>query len=189
MRKPPVAIVAIVAIVAALALPGAAAAAQNPAMREMCGLRTNYDPPRAGVTHAGFSALCEARSGCAIHGAAVEGHRLRLLKRGHGKTWRVLFALPAEADLSEGVELAVDGGEPQRIPPEFLIDTGGGVSVRIDEKLSDVVLEMLDGGKALTIAYTTRQGEKRRVTLSLEGLKKMRDWAACALGRLNGNGK
>ena len=171
---------------AAIALPlllSAPAGAQ-----EVCGLPARLTPDYGLAMHGAFQTTCQ-KNGCTVIGRSVERHRVMLSRKADTATWQIWLTLADRADVSEGVELIIDGGEPQRIPPEFLIDTGGGVSVRIDEKLSDVVLEMLDGGKALTIAYTTRQGEKRRVTLSLEGLKKMRDWSVCALGKLNGNGK
>ncbi|HHN67548.1 MAG TPA: hypothetical protein ENK15_05870 [Thermopetrobacter sp.] len=156
--------------------------------QEVCGLPARLTPAYALAMHGAFQSSCQ-KTGCTVIGRTVERHRVMLARKTDKAAWQIWLTLAGRADVSEGVEFIIDGGEPQRIPPEFLIDTGGGVSVRIDEKLSDVVLEMLDGGKALTIAYATRQGDKRRVTLSLEGLKKMRDWSNCALNKLNGSGK
>ncbi len=151
----------------------------------MCGLKTFLDEFKAGVKHEGYSSMCLAWQGCSIFSDRVMGHRLQLAKQRDEKQWTVLLTLPREADVSEGVELQVDSGEPMRIPPEFLEERAAGRAIAISTKLTDVVLPELKKGKLLNWTYTRKGGRRDQVAIPLKGLEKVFDWAECTAKTLD----
>ncbi len=152
---------------------------------EMCGLTTFLDEIRAGVKHEGFSSMCIAGQGCSIFSEKVDGHRLQLARRDGEKEWLVLLNVPAEADISEGVELTVDKGEAMRVPPEFLEARAAGRAIAISNKLTGVVLPELKKGEALKWAYVLKSGKRQVVNIPLKGFGKVAGWAECAIRTLD----
>ena len=152
---------------------------------EMCGLKTFLDELKAGVKHEGFSSMCMAGQGCTIVSQHVVGHRLQLTLGRDEKAWRIMLTVPRAADLSEGVELVVDSGEPMRVPPEFLDDYAAGRAIAISPKLADVVLKALKPGKMLHWRYVLKGGEGAEAAIPLKGFGRVFDWAGCALKKLD----
>ena len=173
---------------AALALPLLAAAVTAPACaREVCGLTTFLDETMAGVKNKGYSAMCRAWEGCSIFSARAAGHRLQLARQDREKVWRVLLNTPpgAGADISEGVELIVDKGEPMRVPPEFLEERADGRAIIISPKLTEVVLPELQKGKLLKWRYTLKGGKQVEAEIPLEGFAPVLGWADCIKPKLD----
>ncbi len=149
------------------------------AARDMCGLPTFLDELKAGTKYKTFSSMCLAFQGCSIFSNPVMGHRLQLAKLRDEKTWTIILNIPAEADISEGIELTVDTGEPMRVPPEFLEERGAGRAMAISTKLTEVVLPELKKGEMLTWRYTLKSGKQAETTIPVKGLAKVLAWDEC----------
>ena len=159
--------------------------------REVCGLTTFLDETMAGVKHGAYSAMCRAFEGCSIFSARAADHRLQLAITGRDKVWSVLLNIPAgaQADISEGIELTVDSGEPMRVPPEFLEERADGRAIIISPKLTEVVLPELEKGKKLKWRYTLKGGKQVAVDIPLDGFAPVLKWAGCIRPKLDEAGK
>lgn len=160
--------------------------------REMCGLTTFLDETRAGAKYKTFSTMCLAAEGCSIFSNPVLGHRLQLARRAREKTWTILLNIPAEADISEGVTLSVDKGEPMRVPPEFLEERAAGRAIAISPKLTEAVLPELKKGEILNWRYSLKSGKDKTIPIPVKGLDKVLAWDACmnkALDKMTGMGR
>jgi invasion protein IalB len=101
------------------------------------------------------------------------------------KNWKVMLTVPKQVDLSAGVKLTVDNGEPMAVPAEFLNDFGAGRAISISPKLADTVLSALKPGKMLHWHYTMKDGKQADTTIPLKGFGRVFDWAGCALKKLD----
>ena len=79
----------------------------------------------------------------------------------------MVLSLPEPADAAEGVALVVDGGEPMRIPYEFLEARAGGRAIAIRPEVADIVLDALKKGRRLEWRYTRKGGAARAVTFDI----------------------
>ena len=170
------------ALISGLAVPLAPGAAQA---KELCGLVTFLDEWKAGTREENFSAMCVALQGCSMFSDLVLGHRLQLSRQAHEKSWRVLLDVPKEADISEGVTIRVDDGEPMRVPPEFLDERPDGRAIIIRPEVLSVIVPALRKGKLVNWSYVRKDGKKMDVAIPIRPLRKVMDWANCTLQKLD----
>ncbi len=166
-------------------LPLVAIAPLTAQAREMCGLTTFLDEWKAGTREKNFSAMCIALQGCSMFSDLVLGHRLQMARQEHEKSWRILLDVPQDVDISEGVTITVDDGEPMRVPPEFLEESPDGRAIILRPEVRSVVIDVLRKGRLVNWRYVRKDGKVIDVAIPIRPLRKVMDWASCTLQMLD----
>ena len=138
-----------------------------------CAIKAMQDDLHEELRAGAWRAVCVKQgNGCALHLRNDAGYLLQLAHRFDGGQWRVALTLPEgrRMDVGAGVALVVDGGEPQRIPPEFLEDRADGRAVAARLEVGDAVMDLLRSGKRLQWRYTAKGGGEEMAVFDLSCL-------------------
>ena len=158
---------ALLAVSGTPAWAGEATASGRAATAGNCTLEVERDGGVTTISAGAWEADCREGRGCAIRGPEVAGARLQLSRPLDEKRWQVVVTLPVPADAAEGVDLVVDGGEPMRVPYEFLDVRAEGRALAIRPEVADIVVDALKRGRRLEWRLVRKGGAKRQVVFDI----------------------
>ena len=98
------------------------------------------------------------------------------------KAWGISYSSSDhKIDLSKGISVQIEDGDPMHIPPRFLSALSDARVVRFESKLAMLLRNALMPKKKSTWAYTTNGGKRVKTTFSHDGLIEGIFWIHCEI--------
>jgi len=162
----------------------------------ICGEKTHQKFGETRIYSRDYIASCRHDGSCAVVTTTMNSgtkkadaplgwdHRMSISHFSKNGPWKItLRTVAVMPDLSQGIRIAVDQENGNKIVSEFLRQEKASNDISIDTKLSDIFLNKFKKASKVRWTYSVkgRETNKTNTTVfSLLGLNKAMKWAECA---------